>query len=111
MSIKLFNRSLDKILELSPSVIYPGHGPVIQDPIPKIKYYIKHRMERENQILDCVSSAEPEGLSPMEIVAKVYKDTPEKLWRAAEVNVVHHLDKLDKEKKVVQVNGKWFVTE
>ena len=68
-------------------------------------------MEREHQILDCVRSAGPEGLSPMEIVATVYKDTPEKLWRAAEVNVGHHLDKLDKEKKVIQVQGKWSLAE
>ena len=35
--------SLDRILSLSPSLIYPAHGNVVEDPIPKIQYYIKHR--------------------------------------------------------------------
>ena len=43
-----YMKSLEKILELAPSVIYPGHGPVVEDPIPKIQFYIKHRMERES---------------------------------------------------------------
>jgi hypothetical protein len=26
--------------------IYPGHGPVIEDPVPKIQYYINHRQSK-----------------------------------------------------------------
>ena len=42
--------SLKKLLELSPSVLYPGHGPVIADGKTVIKEYIKHRNAREQQV-------------------------------------------------------------
>ena len=100
-------RSLDKILELQPSVIYPGHGPVILDPVPKIKYYIEHRMARERQILDCVQSHGSAGAASMDIVRTVYKDTPEKLWKAAQVNVEHHLQKLVEDRKVQRTENVW----
>lgn len=62
--------SLNKILELKPSKIYPGHGPDIADPVPKIKAYIDHRLQREQQILAVLKK--DEALSPMQIVKIVY---------------------------------------
>ena len=103
-------RSLEKILKLRPDVIYPGHGPVIEDPIPKIQYYIKHRLAREEQILDCVKGAS-EGVTSMDIVKTVYKETPEKLWKAAQVNVGHHLEKLMEEKLVIRLGDVWKCVE
>ena len=105
-SLYHYMMSLEKILSLSPSVIYPGHGPVINDPVTKIKYYIEHRMAREKQIYNAVESYSS-GLDSMEIVKVVYKETPENLWRAAEVNVKHHLEKLEKEGKITHSDGKW----
>merc|ERR1712098_494724 len=105
-SLYHYMKSLEIILSLRPSVIYPGHGPVIEDPIPKIEYYIKHRLAREAQILECLQSAGESGLGTMDIVRTVYKETPEKLWKAAEVNVKHHLEKLEKENKVLQCKKK-----
>ena len=42
--------SLKKLLALSPSTLYPGHGPVIADGISVIQEYIKHRNAREQQV-------------------------------------------------------------
>ena len=42
--------SLNKLLALSPSVLYPGHGPVIADGKSMIEGYIKHRNAREQQV-------------------------------------------------------------
>jgi hypothetical protein len=33
-------------IPLSDFRIYPGHGPVIEDPVPKIQYYINHRQSK-----------------------------------------------------------------
>ena len=98
---------MELILSLRPSVIYPGHGPVIEDPIPKIEYYIKHRLARETQILEALQSTGELGLGTMDIVRNIYKETPEKLWKAAEVNVKHHLEKLEKENKVFECDQRW----
>nr|XP_045622557.1 beta-lactamase-like protein 2 homolog [Procambarus clarkii]XP_045622558.1 beta-lactamase-like protein 2 homolog [Procambarus clarkii]XP_045622559.1 beta-lactamase-like protein 2 homolog [Procambarus clarkii] len=65
--------SLKLIMNLQPKVIFPGHGPVIDDPVIKIQHYIDHRNERESQILDVLASNPTKFLSSMEIVKLVYK--------------------------------------
>jgi len=92
-----YMQSLQKILELKPKVIYPGHGPVIRDPIEKIEFYIKHRNQREEQILEVLNSNRNQTLTPMDVVKIIYKDTPENLHAAAAKNVQHHIHKLIKE--------------
>lgn len=95
-------KSLELILQLSPSVIYPGHGNVINDPIERIQYYINHRNERERQILSAITSSD-EPPTDMQIVEIVYTTTPKQLWPAAAVNVHQHLMKLKKEGKVIEI--------
>ncbi|KAK8769080.1 hypothetical protein V5799_014456 [Amblyomma americanum] len=91
--------SLSTILAVKPSVIYPGHGPVISNPEPKIREYIEHRLQREKQIIECLSNTSAEHMSAMDIVKEVYKGTPEHLHAAAARNVEHHLEKLIKDGK------------
>ncbi|CAG2168851.1 unnamed protein product [Oppiella nova] len=91
--------SLKVILGLKPRVIYPGHGPAVDEPIARIEEYISHRELREQQILKVMRDTD-KALTSMEIVKIVYKDVSEQLHRAAEFNVCHHLDKLVKEGKI-----------
>lgn len=45
----------------------------------------------------------------MDIVETIYKDTPEKMWKACAYNVNHHLVKLLKEQRVRQTeDGMWM---
>lgn len=60
------------ILALKPSVIYPAHGRVIDDPVKKIEFYITHRNQREKQILGVLESKPDESMSAMDIVKVVY---------------------------------------
>ncbi len=64
--------SLDRILSLQPRVIYPAHGKVIEDPVPKIEYYIQHRNQRERQILETLTSGDGQAMTAMDIVKIVY---------------------------------------
>ncbi|XP_063838975.1 beta-lactamase-like protein 2 homolog [Ostrinia nubilalis] len=102
-----YMKSLQKILDLNPGMIYPGHGNIVEDPIQKIEYYIAHRNQREFQILEVLKNNPEKQLTEMDLVKIIYVETPEHLWPAAAYNVNHHLTKLTKENKIkcVNVNG------
>jgi len=71
--------------------IYPGHGPVIDDPDSLIAGYIAHRLEREAQVLAAVR----EGAGTVgEVVEGVYRDVDRALHPAAALSVNAHLRKL-----------------
>uniref|UniRef100_A0A914CLZ0 Beta-lactamase-like protein 2 homolog n=1 Tax=Acrobeloides nanus TaxID=290746 RepID=A0A914CLZ0_9BILA len=96
-----YMKSLSRLLELRPSKIYPGHGPVIEKPNEKIEDYIKHRNQREAQILEVLSDGNP--ITGMDIVNRVYQDIPFSVKFGALMNVKQHLKKLEKDKKVQEV--------
>lgn len=102
--------SLQALVEIYPKIIYPGHGPVIDDPITKLQDYINHRNQREEQILEVMNMDTQKLFTPMELVKIIYKDTPEHLHYAAANNVSHHLDKLLKDGKVITQGDKWCLT-
>ncbi|XP_045472738.1 endoribonuclease LACTB2 [Harmonia axyridis] len=106
-----FMRSLNKLLELKPAVIYPGHGNVIHNPSQTIEYYISHRMERETQIMETLNNNRQKAFSESELVKIIYMDTPEKLHKAAEQTLKHHLQKLLQENKVVMEDNKWRLND
>ncbi|XP_022083322.1 endoribonuclease LACTB2-like isoform X2 [Acanthaster planci] len=95
-----YMKSLELIVALKPDVLYPGHGPVIQDPVKKVQAYIDHRNMRERQILEVLETNKDKALTSMEMVKIIYTETPEILHLAAASNVDHHLSKLEKEGKV-----------
>ncbi|XP_011568241.3 beta-lactamase-like protein 2 homolog [Plutella xylostella] len=103
--------SLNRILELNPDVIYPGHGNVVEDPMKKIQYYIAHRNQREAQIFEALRNNADKQMNEMDLVKMIYTETPEHLWPAAANNVNHHLTKLTKEKKIsctsVEGENRW----
>lgn len=99
--------SLKVILALTPEVIYPGHGPVIESPMEKIQMYIDHRNLRESQIIQTLKESEKKYLTAMELVKIIYKETPVQLHPAAAVNVGHHLKKLFKDGLLHGRNDSW----
>lgn len=88
--------------------IYPGHGPVIRNSaLEKIDEYISHRTLREKQIIRALKQQlrqqrQGQWLSSWELVDTVYGTLPLFVRVSAQWNVLHHLDKLEKEKRVVQ---------
>ncbi|XP_060516704.1 endoribonuclease LACTB2-like [Cylas formicarius] len=102
-----YMESLQELLNIQPKVIYPGHGNVVNDPQERIRYYLNHRVERENQIVNVLSTHRVRSFSETELVSIIYTDLPEKLVKTAEFNVSNHLTKLLKEEKVKKYNNLW----
>ncbi|KAI8600151.1 beta-lactamase-like protein [Dissophora ornata] len=114
--------------------IYPGHGPVIEDGPNKIREYIKHRLDREKQILGVLSLTTTPitsgtlesgsnnnnndtnaptvgGKTAMQIVSVIYEAYPASLHRAAEHQVLLHLKKLEQDGKVKRKGAANFTEE
>jgi glyoxylase-like metal-dependent hydrolase (beta-lactamase superfamily II) len=97
-----YMNSLERLLEEAPGVIYPAHGPRIPDGVAKLREYLAHRREREQQILDAVGAGSERVA---EIVKRVYALYPESLHAAAGSSVSAHLLKLEHEGRVQRQGG------
>ncbi|KAI9822897.1 MAG: hypothetical protein M1832_002922 [Thelocarpon impressellum] len=106
--LALYLASLARMRTLFKGRAYPGHGAVIGDGPARVEGYIRHRQEREQQVLDVLGSshsAEEEGWTPTEIVGVVYREVPVSLHVPAEGGVVQVLRKLEGEDRVVVESG------
>ncbi|HYJ45364.1 MAG TPA: MBL fold metallo-hydrolase [Pyrinomonadaceae bacterium] len=74
------------------TVLFGAHGPAVGSPRLKIEEYIKHRLEREANILKAVREG---ACDAPEIVARVYTDVHPKALPMAERAVLAHLEKLE----------------
>ena len=81
-------RSLDEMRALAEadelSLLLPGHGPMLTNPIGILDYYLAHRAERLDQVRAALATG---AKTPAEVVAVVYADVDQSLWPAAEHSV------------------------
>lgn len=108
--------SLEKMRGVFAGRAYPGHGAVIDDGPSKILEYIRHRKQREDQVMQVIKSSktspgigvasQPDDWTSMEIVKIIYQDVPENLHVPAEGGILRILVKLQEEGKVKQGCGK-----
>ncbi|MBA2532210.1 MAG: MBL fold metallo-hydrolase [Nocardioidaceae bacterium] len=68
--------------------IWPGHGPVINDPLRAIDAYLAHRAERLEQVRAALQAG---ARTARDVVARVYADVDPVLWPAAEQSVAAQL--------------------
>ncbi|MDP8955466.1 MAG: MBL fold metallo-hydrolase [Actinomycetota bacterium] len=92
-----YMRALSSMLSLAPQIIYPGHGPVVWSAMPKLEEYVRHRKEREEQVLAALDRG---AETPEEMVPSIYQDYPAELYPAAARSVLAHLLKLEREGRV-----------
>lgn len=99
--------SLARVRDLSPRRLLPGHGPIIDDPIPAIEVYLNHRMEREQEVIAAVRGG---LLLPEQITARVYGPLSPVLTAAAADTVLAHLVKLHDEGRAFVSDDGWRLT-
>jgi glyoxylase-like metal-dependent hydrolase (beta-lactamase superfamily II) len=92
-----YMRSLERLRQLDLTVLYPGHGPEIQDPGAKIEEYVEHRMMRERRLVAALERGER---SRSALLDEVWDDVPAELRGAAAVAMQAHLEKLETEGKL-----------
>lgn len=85
-------RIRELVLEGAAVRFLPGHGPVVEDPLAVIDYYLEHRAERLEQVRAAMVGG---ATTAEEVVAIVYADVERHLWPAAELSVRAQLDYLD----------------
>ena len=89
--LRAYLQSLERIAALAPARIFPGHGPVIDDPLSLIAEYIEHRRFRDAQVAACLRDGIVE---PDAIVTHVYPDLAPELRSAARATIEAHILKL-----------------
>ena len=86
--------SLRKLLDLDLKTVLSGHGPVMHNPLAKIPDLVRHRLERDEQILRMLR----EGTNDVDaLVSRIYGETNERLGFLARHQVVAHLKKLEED--------------
>jgi len=90
----VYLESLERVQRLGLRRIAPGHGDVIEDPAAVLDGYLRHRRQREAQVLAELQSAPGDGLTAEQLVAAIYTDVPPHLHPVAKYSVWAHLRKL-----------------
>ncbi len=90
--------SLERIKNIAPALILPGHGPQINNPLAHLDQLIAHRKLREIQILKLLEKAPS---TAQELMEKIYIGfIHPALYQVAKVTVLGHLKKLEDEGKI-----------
>jgi glyoxylase-like metal-dependent hydrolase (beta-lactamase superfamily II) len=99
-------RSLRRVQTLAPARVLPAHGAVIDDPLALIDQYLKHRHQREVQVLSALEAR----LDTVErITERIYTSLSPQLVPLARQNVLAHLIKLEHEGLVRRDADRWVL--
>ncbi len=83
--------SLDKVAALEPELLFPAHGPPVRGAVSRLNKLKRHRLEREQQVLDAWRGG---ARQPSDMVASIYADVPKIVHPIAERQILAHLERL-----------------
>ena len=96
--------SLARLQQRDDRIYYPAHGPAVTNPRQLVRGFIRHRLQREQQILALVEGA---SRTIPEIVAAAYKGLDPRLVTAAGGSVLAHLRDLEARGLVISDGETW----
>jgi len=97
-------RSLHTLLGIDGTLYLPGHGPPLAPPHPFVEALLDHRRQREAAIHAALGQ---EPATVRDLAAALYPDIDGALRRAAERNVMAHLQKLKQEGRAAEARDGW----
>jgi len=93
-SLGAYLDGLRRLRALPLTTIYPGHGPVVDDPAAKLDEYLEHRLDRERRLVAALDAGKR---SVDDLLDEVWDDAPPELRLAAAVTLAAHLEKLEED--------------
>jgi glyoxylase-like metal-dependent hydrolase (beta-lactamase superfamily II) len=93
-NLRQYLASLRRVRDLAPRRLLPGHGPIIDEPTVIIDEYLRHRAEREAQV---IAALRPGPRTPAAVAADIYGRLPAVFAAAAIDGVLAHLRKLEED--------------
>lgn len=108
-NLKQYLESLELMARQRPAIICPGHGQTIHNGEARIRWYLHHRQEREDQVLAALSGG---AETVDDTVTRVYpRNLRKNLRGAAARNVGTHLAKLQEEGRVTENPASYTVNQ
>jgi ribonuclease/clavin/mitogillin len=95
--MRAYLTSLRRVRALSPDRLYPGHGPVVDDPEATCDRLIGHRLDRETRVRTAVDEGHE---TPDALLEAAYEKDLSGVRDLARATVVAHLEKLAVEGQV-----------
>ena len=86
--------SLQRLMALDLTRIWPGHGPAIDSPLERLAGYMAHRAQREQEVLAGLSAG---AETTDALVSRIYPDLDPTLRLAANLTLTAHLLKLERD--------------
>lgn len=100
----VYIEQLQRLQQLSPHLMFPSHGPVIPLPNKTLAYYIKHRKQRHQKVLEAVEY----GHKTISAIAKMaYSDSPDAHPGLAQDQTLAHLLSHERMGLVEQQSNGW----
>jgi len=99
--------SLARLYTREDRVLYPAHGPQINNPRQFVRGMIGHRRQRERQIVTLLA-ADPRTIP--DLVAAMYKGIDPRLHGAAGRSVLAHLVDLDRQGRAQAEGDRWHLS-
>jgi glyoxylase-like metal-dependent hydrolase (beta-lactamase superfamily II) len=90
-------QSLEKLKGTGLERLYPGHGDEIDKPDEVIDWYLAHRLQRHQEVLDSIIAG---ATTAEEVLEIVYRDVDKRLHPLAERSVEAHLTLLNDEGRI-----------
>jgi glyoxylase-like metal-dependent hydrolase (beta-lactamase superfamily II) len=93
-SLAAYLDGLRRLRALGLERLFPGHGPIVEEPAAKLDEYIEHRLERERRIVEALAAG---ARTEDELLAAAWDEVPEGLRLPAGWTLQAHLEKLREE--------------